>query len=299
MIRVAHFALALLIVIGCSQTKSSARDSRIGGDGLGLEIIGATVPTVGILLPGQKVNDAAIRVLFPEHVTAVRQGDSVAEQLYFPSPTSGDEPVTWRRLPTGLEYERDLPRGIHFLARATLESDGVRFHYEFVNRSPAAYRMIYAVTDPRLTGQFHDERLERTYVRQDGGFALLASETPARLSMARDQWLPARYLASVTWPVPPRLVDRRPDGITYYTRSRRVDAPFLATVSSDSEWVVASFARETGNIWSNPELTCQHVDPQRALPPQGRAVAEIKILVMRATVADAFASSQQQRPSLQ
>src|SRR5437016_9022509 len=24
----------------------------------------------------------------------------------------------------------------------------------------------------------------------------------------------------------------------------------------------SSFARTTGNVWSNPELTCQHVDPE-------------------------------------
>ena len=209
------------------------------------------------------------------------------------------DPVTWRRRATGLEYERDLPHNIHFLARATLEVDGVRFRYEFVNNSTTSFEMIYAVTDPRLTGEFHDERLERTYVRQDGGFDLLASETPARLAMGRDRWLPARYLASVTWPVPPRLVDRRPDGITYYTRSRRIDAPFLATVSTDRAWVVASFTREVGNVWSNPELTCQHVDPQRSLTPHGRAVAEIKILVMQGTLAEAFARSQNQRSSLQ
>jgi len=297
MTRAVYFTLAVVTAIGCSQTKSSPRTSGIGG-GLRLEVVGNSGPAVAVLLPGQSLTDAAIRVLVPEHVTAVRQGDSVAEHLYFPSSDSGDRSVTWRRLPAGVEYERDLPRGVHFIARATLEEDGVRFHYEFVNHSPTAYEMIYAVTDPRLTGQFHDERLERTYVRQDGGFDLLASETPARLTMGRDRWLPARYLASVTWPVPPRLVDRRPDGITYYTRSRRVDAPFLATVSTDGTWLVASFTRQVGNVWSNPELTCQHVDPQRSLPPNGRAVAEIKILVMRGTVADAFARSQQQRSSL-
>jgi hypothetical protein len=44
-------------------------------------------------------------------------------------------------------------------ACATLEDDGVRFRCEFVNRSNTAYEMIYAPTDPRLTGIFHDVRL--------------------------------------------------------------------------------------------------------------------------------------------
>ena len=70
------------------------------------------------------------------------------------------------------------------LARATLEEDGVRFHYAFHNGSAVTYDMIYAVTDPRLTGMFHDVRLERTYVHHADGFALLAADTPSRLTMA-------------------------------------------------------------------------------------------------------------------
>jgi hypothetical protein len=80
--------------------------------------------------------------------------------------------------------------------------------------------------------------------------------------MPLDEWLPARYLASFTWPVPAQRVERRGDGIAYYNKSRAVDVPFIATLSTDSEWVIASFARELGNVWSNPELTCRHVDPQ-------------------------------------
>ena len=44
--------------------------------------------------------------------------------------------------------------------------------------------------------------------------------------------------------------------------------------------MVASFTRETGNVWSNPELTCQHVDPQTSLPPGQDATLEVKILVL-------------------
>jgi len=42
----------------------------------------------------------------------------------------------------------------------------------------------------------------------------------------------------------------------------RVDEPLIVTLSTDRKWIVASFIRATGNVWSNPELTCQHVDPQ-------------------------------------
>ena len=226
-------------------------------------------------------------MLFPEHITAVRHGDSVPEHLYLFRPGAQGERPHWRCIGRSLEYQRELPGGIRLLARATLEEDGVRFHYEFTNRSAVDYDMIYAVTDPRLTSIFHDVRLERTYVHHADGFDLLASETPPRLTMPLGQWLPVRYLASFTWPVPAKLVDHR-DGITYYNKSRAVDEPFIATLSIDSTWVVASFARKTGNVWSNPELTCQHVDPQTSLLSGQSATLEVKILVLHSSLDDAL-----------
>jgi len=208
------------------------------------------------------------------------------------------DPPRWRRVGRSLEYERELPNEIHLLARAILESDGVRFHYEFLNRSSVAYQMIYAVTDPRLTSIFHDVRLERTYVHHTNGFDLLASQTPERLTMPLDQWLPARYLASFTWPVPARPVERREDGINYYNKSLAVDEPFIATLSTEGGWVVASFTRDTGNVWSNPELTCQHVDPQTSLPARQRRVVEMKLLILHGSLDEAFQRAIRQRKSL-
>jgi hypothetical protein len=183
------------------------------------------------------------------------------------------------------------------LARATLEKDGVRFCFRLRNQSDQRYDLIWAPIDPRLTSMFHDVRLERTYVHHADGFDLLASETPSRLKMPLNEWLPARYLASFTWPIPPQHVERR-DGITYYNKSRAVDAPLIATLSQDGRWVVASFTRNTGNVWSNPELTCQHVDPQAALSPGEEAILETKILVVRGSLDDVFKMAMQQRDSL-
>ena len=183
------------------------------------------------------------------------------------------------------------------LARATLEEDGVRFHFRLRNQSDMTYDLAWAIVDPRLTSVFHDVRLERTYVHHVDGFDLLASETPGRLTMPLNQWLPARYLASFTWPIPSQPVERR-DGIPHYNKSRAVDAPFIATLSQDGRWVVASFTRHTGNVWSNPELTCQHVDPQAALSPGREAILETKILVVRGSLDDVFKMAMQQRDSL-
>jgi hypothetical protein len=258
----------------------------------------SAAPRVRIILPGHPESDRAIEVLFPEHVSALRSGATAVEHLYLSSSASNADRPRWRRREQSLEYERDLPQNIHLLARATLEKDGVRFHYEFTNRSPAAYDMIYAVTDPRLTSIFHDLRLERTYVHHADGFDLLAAETPARLAMPMNQWLPARYLASFRWPVPAQRAERRNDGVTYYNKSRAVDQPFIATVSTDGAWVVASFTRETGNVWSNPELTCQHVDPQTSLKPGEYAALEVKILVLHGSLNETLRRAIRQRESL-
>jgi len=255
-------------------------------------------PTLRIILPGHETSDRSIEVLFPEHVTAVKHNSSIAEHLYLFRPGAQGEPVKWRRIGPSLEYERLLSRGAHLLARATLEDDGVRFHYQFTNRSAATYDNIYAVTEPRLTSMFHDVRLERTYVHHKDGFDLLASETPGRLTMPLDQWLPAFYLVSFTWPEPARPFEYQADRITYYHKSRAVDVPFIATLSADRKWVVASFSREPGNVWSNPELTCQHVDPHTSLPVGQQATLEVKILVIHGSLDEALQRAIKQRDSL-
>jgi hypothetical protein len=157
--------------------------------------------------------------------------------------------------------------------------------------------MLTAVTDPRLKWILHDVRLERTYVHDAKGWELLASDFPARLTMPLERWLPARVLASYTWPVPPQRIETR-DRITYYNRTKRVDEPLIATQSTDGKWVAASFSRAAGNVWSNPELTCQHVDPQVSLPPHGKAIVEVKLLLFRGTLRDAQRKFAQQQPAL-
>jgi len=222
---------------------------------------------------------------------------SEPEHLYLAAADSVAERPAWRGNNSFVEYERDLPGSVHMLARATVTPDGVLFHYEFFNNSPKQIDMIYAVTDPRMGSDFRDVRLERTYVHHNTGFELLASETPERIMMPLRQWLPSRYLASYRWPVPVNRIERR-DGVTYYDKSRAVDTPFIATFSADHRWVIASFSRNAGNVWSNPELTCQHVDPQVALPAHGKAAAEVKILIMRASLKVVYYRVLQQRAAL-
>ncbi len=294
----------LLGVSGCRQafhqvppTPSGSIRNRVG---MQLRVAEEnTQPTLRIVLPGHPASDRAIEVIFPEHVTVRPRGSTDANQIYLFQPGQYGERPLWRRSERALAYERNLPGTVHMLARATLEEDGVRFHFRLKNQSDKTYDLIWAPIDPRLTSAFHDVRLERTYVHHADGFDLLASETPSRLKMPLSEWLPARYLASFTWPIPSRHVERR-DGITYYNKSRAVDAPFIATLSQDGRWAVASFTRNTGNVWSNPELTCQHVDPQAALSPGEEVVLETKILVVRgSSLNDVFKMAMQQRDSLE
>lgn len=262
-------------------------------DGVRLSVSNNPQPELLVTLPGR--SEPAIEILFPEHVTARAHGRSEAEHLYLPSLFS-KRPV-WRKVGASLQYERDLLQGVHFLARATLQDDGILFHYELTNGSATDWDMITVVTDPRMHWVLHDVRLERTYVHHPNGFDLLASETPQRLTMPLYRWLPARYLASYRWPVPAPLVQRRADA-TYYNKSLPVDEPLIATVSSDHKWIVASFTRDTGNVWSNPELTCQHVDPQIALPARQKATVEIKVLIMHGRLADVQRTFLRERDAL-
>jgi hypothetical protein len=255
-------------------------------------------PTLRVILPGHADSDTAIEVIFPEHVTVRQVGQMEGKHLLLFQPGQRADRPAWQKVGSSLQYDMDFAGGLHMQATATLEEDGVRFRYQFDNRSKVAYEMIYAPTDPRLTSIFHDVRLERTYVHHKDGFDLLASETPGRLTMPLSQWLPARYLASYTWPIPAKKVEKRDDDITYYNKSRPVDEPLVATLSSDNKWVVASFTRTTGNVWSNPELTCQHVDPQIPLAAGAGGAMETKILVFPGSLNDVLKKVDAQRQSL-
>lgn len=258
-----------------------------------------TDPSLKILLPGQPTSDPGIEVLFPEHVTARPHGSAEAQHPYLFRPGRQEQRPLWRLNGMSLEYHMPLEGGILLTARATLEEDGVRYNYEFTSSSGPAYDLIQAVTDPRMaTELLRDIRLERTYVHHANGFDLLASETPARLTMPLREWLPNRYRVPFSWPVDASRVEKQPDGITWYNKSRPVDEPFIATISTDGKWIMATFARDLGNVWTNPELTCQHADPQTSLPRASRAAQESKSLLFQGTLAGALKKVRSQRAGM-
>jgi hypothetical protein len=254
-------------------------------------------PALSVTVPDGPTDNRSFKILLPEHVTVRAHGESEGKHLYIFRPgTDGELPV-WKRDGNSLEYAKDFGQ-IHFVALATLSDDGILFHYEFVNHSKTDYDMVTAVTDPRFRAVFYDPRLERTYVHTTGGFELLASDAPERLAVPLTEWFPVRYLASTTNPIPPDRVQRRSDGITYRYKSGRADVPMIATLSQDGSWVAATFSRHTGNVWNNPELTCQHADPEVPLANGGEVQVEEKILIFKGSLEDALRKTEQELPTL-
>jgi len=292
------FFLCILILESC-HTRSVAQQLVLveAKSGIRLEVAKEdALPALRVALPGQPSSDPGILVLFPEHITAREHGKTGSERLYLFRPGREGPRPAWRVAGQSLAYEMELPHGMRLTARAVLEGDGIRFQYDFLNPSKTDYDMIQAVTDPRmLSPYFRDVRLERTYVHHREGFDLLASETPARLTMPLGEWLPNRYRVSYLWPIEANRIEKKEDGITWYNKSRRVDEPFLATKSVDGKWIMATFSEDPGNLWSNPELTCQHADRETALKAGAHSTVDLKILLLSGTVDDVLATVRRER----
>jgi hypothetical protein len=244
--------------------------------------------------------DSDLWVLFPEHVTVVERGKTESQQLYMFRGGRQPRSTQWRRSGQSLEYRTEFQPGIRMIANARLDDDGVRYRYQFTNVSRFDYDMVQAVTDPRMISPyFRDVRLERTYVHHADGFDLLAAETASRLSMTLGEWLPNRYRVPYTWPIDSQRIIRQVDGVTWYNKSRPVDEPLLATQSTDGQWTIATFSYDPGNLWVNPELTCQHADPRVSLRRGETRSYELKTLILRGSLETVLAKARQQRSRLQ
>jgi len=99
--------------------------------------------------------------------------------------------------------------------------------------------------------------------------------------MGLQKWLPCRYLVSYTWPVNPVPIQKDEDGNTRYNVSKKTDRPVIATLSHDGKWVSATYTRETGNLWTNPERSCQHADPAVNLGPGETKTLELKTFILK------------------
>ena len=180
-----------------------------------------------------------------------------------------------------LRYETELDNAVKMIANVTLEDDGLRYKYKFINHSSQSYSKLQAVTCVQLYSLFSDTLLQRTYVHHSNGFELLASETPERLTMPLQKWIPCRYLVSYTWPVNPNRIEQDENSITRYNKSKKVDKPFMATLSHDGKWIAATFTKETGNLWNNPERSCQHADPAVDLKAGETKTLELRTFIIK------------------
>ena len=269
--------------VACRQNELSLVNNE---SGLRLIVIDKKFPLLKILIPGQAADERGIEVEFPEHVTGVNTQTRNVERFYLI--TAGNRykrslPV-WKATDTSLIYECEFNNNIKLSAEARLSHDGVAYTYHITNNSTITYENMQAPTCVKLYSSFSDTLLERTYVHHADGFDLLASETPERLTMGIGEWLPCRYLVPYTWPVNISRVEKGEDGITRYHKSRKVDRSIIATVSHDQQWVAATYTNETGNVWTNPERTCHHVDPVTTVRPGQMARLWLKTVIIKGSL---------------
>ena len=251
--------------------------------GLKLMVVQRDFPLLKVLLPGQSISERGIEIEFPEHVTGVNESTNKVEHLYLVTNRNENKrtlPI-WHVDGNALIYETEFGNRIGMVATARLEADGLRYTYRFINHSTISYLNFQAVTCIKLYSVFSDTLLQRTYVHHPDGFDLMASETPERLTMPLRKWLPCRYLVSYNWPVNSIRIEKDQESITRYYKSRKADKPFIATLSHDKKWIAATYTTETGNLWTNPERSCQHVDPAIDLKAGKTNSIELKTFIFK------------------
>ncbi len=272
--------LLLLLLITGIVTSTPFEPALAQSSELKVIVIRKDLPLLKILLAGQPASDRGIEIEFPEHVTGLNKRTNQVEHLYLVTNRNLKRTLPrWQIVGNTFRYETEFD-SIKMIATAYLEPDGLRCTYKFINRSNVSYQNLQAVTCVKLYSVFSDTLLQRTYVHHPEGFDFMASETPDRLSMPLQKWLPCRYLVSYNWPVEIKRIEKKEDSITRYNKSRKADKPFIATLSHDKKWVAATYTKETGNLWTNPERSCQHADPAINLNAGETKSLELKTFII-------------------
>jgi hypothetical protein len=267
----------------CAQDRLAITNPETG---IKVIVLNKNYPLLKVLLPGQPEDERCIEIEFPEHVTGINKQSAKVEHVYLVTRAEENRRTlpTWKANGDTLVYETMLNNSINLVAHAILNKEGLSYFYRLTNHSAITYENIQAVTCVKLYSVFADTMLERTYVHHPDGFDLLASETPARLTMSMRQWLPCRYLVPYTWAVSPVRKEKGEDAITRYHKSRKVDMPFIATISRDQKWIAATYTKETVNVWTNPERTCQHADPAVNLMPGETKELKLKTFIIKGSL---------------
>ncbi len=251
-----------------------------------------SAPSVSVSLAGHQTPVAVIEM--PEHAWHKKTNSDEPEWFY--RMDSNDQRVKaqpkWSREANSLEYSMAVPSGLTMNVKAAIDREGIGIEYRISNPGEPAYAEVQAVTCCKLCRPFTDVFLERTYVHHADGLDLLASETPERLGMNAEEWLPCRYIAkcSRAGAPPAKRVDRQADGITRYYKMRATDAAFIATESSPKGWVAATHSLTSPDVWTNPARTCQHADASERLGANSSARISLRLYLLRGTARDAWAA---------
>jgi len=273
---------ALICPFGMGQVRD--RESVVSASsGLRLERHGdPSRPALALFIPGQDAPAAIIEM--PEH--GWRKEGSSEDQLWFYKMYTSDESfrgkVQWSRDGDTLAYSMQTPSGFVLNSQASLETDGVSITYEVVSPSPRTLAIVMAPTCVKLYRPFTDVFLERTFVHHPSGLDLIASETPERLSMNAEEWLPIRYIVRVGETAAGAVRRReRLEGITRYTKSRSADVAFIATESQPQGWIAATHGLGCPALFTNPARTCHHADPRVENVAGGKAQLRLKVYMVR------------------
>ena len=283
--KVCIFTLLALLISGAKAAAQSGLSISIP-TGLKVMVVQEDFPLLKLLLPGQSISERGIEIEFPEHVTGVNEKTNKVEHLYLVTNGNANKRKLpgWRVDANALIYETEFDNKVRMVATAYLESNGLRYTYKFINLSSISYQNFQAVTCVKLYSLFSDTLLQRTYVHHSDGFDLMASETPERLTMPLQKWLPCRYLVSYTWPLASKHIGKDEDAITRYYKSRKADKPFIATLSHDKTWIAATYTKEAGNLWTNPERTCQHADASITLNAGQIKSIDLKTFIIKGSL---------------
>jgi hypothetical protein len=283
--------------------------ARIGGqssasaleiqNALGVRVLpvdDASLPVLQVWIPGERNPSAVIE--FPEHAWAkIRLEDEPTwfYHLYRRDPQFRGQ-GTWTRKSNALRYALGLPSGATIAGTATLGLDGLILQYE-INWTGHVFAEVQAPTCIKLYRPFTDIFLERTYVHHSDGLELLASETPERLGRNAEEWLPCRYVARCEPPAvsAQQRLERQPDGIVRYTKTKLTDLSLIATESSPAGWIAATHALKAPTVWTNPARTCHHADSSTVLRTDTPARLGLKLYIVRSTLSDLWATVQKNR----
>lgn len=244
-------------------------------------------PAIAVFLPSLAAPAAVIEM--PEHAwRRVRDGggQSWFYKMYGADASLQGE-VSWTSTTDTLAFKMEMPSGFKLNGSAKLSDNGIAVIYEILSSSERQFAAVQAVTCVKLYHPFTDVFLERTFVHDEAGLQLIATETPERLTKNVEEWLPCRYISKVGGGTSAYRVETL-DGVTRYFRSRPADAPFIATASDPVGWTACTFSRNADSVFTNPARTCHHADPISLLVSDGRASQGVNILMVRGTPSDAW-----------